>query len=333
MQRLVYVLVAVAAVTAVALSVQLFKRHARADEAVVPLPASSVRACPDGSRAAPPVLPLLSAGPLHVVAPDLELRVDGAPAGPALTEGAHELEAGGTRLKVQASPFAPVLVDARRTGEVVTLVVIGARCATCPHAETDVDLEYRRGGIGDVSGVARALSHGDWPLAAQQVRAIAPADFAGPEATRLKAALLSLAGRPTLARAQLALLPRRDPVHAALAAWEKDEAVTSRRQLETATARWNATTERVQRLTTAFAADAPEVVTKLTVTFAALTPRIVEAQATAEVLECEAVLEEATVAVTRSFGALRAMRPTDCAWQARVSLSPGGGEGQGEGKP
>ena len=74
-------------------------------------------------------------------------------------------------------------------------------------------------------------------------------------------------------------------------------------------------------MTAAFAADAPDVVTKLTVSFEALAQRIVEAQATSEVLECETVLEEATVAVTRTFGALRAMRPGDCAWQARVTAA------------
>lgn len=323
MQRLVYVLVAIAAVTAVALSVLLFKRRGPRTAETVAAPSTSapVRACPEASRAAPPLLPNLSAGALHVVAPDVELRVDGARATATLTEGLHELQAGVTRLKVQVSPFAPVLVDARKTGDVVTLVVVGARCATCPHAETDVDLKYRRGGIGDVGGVARALSQGDWPLAAQQVRAIAPADFSGAEAARLKAALFSLAGRPTLARAQLALLPRGDPVHAALAGWEKDEAAMPRRQLETVTARWNATTERVQRLTAAFAGDAPEVVTKLTVAFEGLAPRIVKAQADGEVLECEAVLEEATVVVTRAFGALRAVRPGDCAWQARITAA------------
>lgn len=326
MQRLIYALLGVTALSAAALLLALFNRKNPAPQSV-PAPAAVARAaCPDAARPPSPLLPELSAAPLVVVPGTVSLRVDGAPAPAALTEGPHVLEASAegatpSRLQVQVPAFSPVLVDARVVGSSVVVVLLGVRCATCPHAETDVDLQYRRGGIGDLTGVARALGQGDWPLAAQQVRAVPAADFSGPTAALLRAALFGLAGRPSLARAELALLPKRDPIHAALTRWERADATTARRQLETATARWNAVTERLQRLTDRFADEAPETMTALTVSFEALAPRVVKAQAKEEVIEVEALLEEATLALTKAMGALRARRPEDCDWQARITAS------------
>lgn len=322
MQRLIYGLVGVAALSALALVVELVRRNVAPPAAAVPAP----RVCPDARRPPAALLPELSAAPLVLSAAHATVTIDGQPAPAALTEGLHLVEAqeagaSPASVKLQVSAFAPVLLDARAVAGSVVVTVLGARCASCPHAETDVDLQYRRGGIGDERGVARALSQADWPLAAQQIRAIPTADFTGPRAAHLRAALFGLAGRPSLARAELALLPQTDPLHAALRAWAKTDANTTARQLETATARWNAVTERLQRLTERFASDAPEAITALTTSIGALAPRVIEAQAKGQTIELESRLEEATLALARTMSALRAQRPTDCEWQARITAA------------
>ena len=93
------------------------------------------------------------------------------------------------------------------------------------------------------------------------------------------------------------------------------------RQLQTATARWNATTERFQRLTDGFVAEAPKPVTALTVTFGELSKSFGEAQEKKDAIGCEAALESANAALSESVTQLRAVRPDDCVWQKRVTAA------------
>jgi len=321
--RLIYALVALASVVAVALTVRLIQRHA-----VVPAPVTVPIAppCAELGTTPGPVLPAASAAPLTVLAPDVTLRIDGAPAGTTVSEGLHLIEAVApgatpTSLQVRVSPFVPVVLDARVTAGAVTLLMVGARCETCVHTDTELRLDYQRGGIGDVRGVARALSLGDWVLAAQQVRTIAPDDRKSPELVRLVAVLCALAGRPSLVHEQVSALPKQDPLVKALAQREKEEALVPQRQLATATARWNATSDRFQRLTDRFVADAPELLTELTKRFGALSEQFTQAQHDGDALACEATLELATTALRDAVKALRALHRDDCAFQRRITAA------------
>jgi NADPH-dependent ferric siderophore reductase len=323
-QRLVYALVGLAALTVLVLSVALFRKQ----QPVAPPPPVAVEParCADVSRLPAALLPSASAAPLQVVQePGLVVRIDGAAVPPTLDEGVHLLEASapratGTTLKVRVSAFMPVVVDVRVTAGSITALLVGAQCETCVHGDTELDLAYHRG-IGDVSGTARALAQGDWMLAAQQVRAIAPDDREGPELARLIAVLASYAGKPSIARAQLGRLPKNDPLRAALVKRDGDENNIPRRQLATATARWNAMSDRFQRLTDRFASDAPQLMTALTKQLEPLSADFVRVQAAGDAIACESTLEKASEHLRVSLRKLRAMRPTDCAWQARITAA------------
>ncbi len=321
MQRLIYVLLAVAMLAVVGLTSTLVLKRSKPTATVTAV--APVR-CADADRLPGRVLPALSAAPLTVVTDQVTLHIDGATPGPLVAEGVHAVEATAdgaapARVQVEVAAFVPVLLEARVTAGVVTVLVVGARCATCAHADTEIDLKFRGGGVGDLGGVARSLAKGDWVLAAQQARAIAPDDRQGPEPARLLAVLYALAGRPTLVREQVALLPRRDPLVVALARRELAEAAVSQRQLETATARWNATSDRFQRLTDRFVSEAPQTLTELTVKFDGLSRRFASAQSGGDAIACEATLDDAAAAVRDAVVQLRTRNAGDCAWQRRIS--------------
>jgi hypothetical protein len=330
MQRLIYGLVGLAALAVVALSTMLVRRHlppATPSPVVTPSPPLAPARCRDVTRVPGPVLPSASAATLRVTkSAEVTVLVDGAPPLATLDEGLHVIEASGAgaasaKLSLHVDAFAAVLIDARISAGAVTLLPLGARCDACPHSDTELDLGYRRG-IGDVSGAALALSKGDWLLAAQQLRAIAPEDRTSPELTRLVAVLASLAGRGSVVRAQLAHLPKSDPLVAAAAKREVEETATPKRQLASATARWNATSDRFQALTERFVADAPELMTALTKRFEPLSAQFVRAEASHDAIGCEGVLDQGSSALKEAVAKLRAMRPTDCAWQNRISQVP-----------
>jgi hypothetical protein len=268
-----------------------------------------------------------ASGPAPLVAPmpGLVVRIDGAAVPPTLDEGVHLVEASaaratGTKLKVRVSAFMPVVIDLRVTAGAITALLVGAQCETCVHGDTELDLAYHRG-TGDVSGMARALAQGDWVLAALQVRAIAPDDRQGPELVRLIAVLASYAGKASLARAQLKHLPKNDPLRAALVKRDGDEHDIPRRQLATATERWNAMSDRFQRLTERFATDAPQLMIALTKQLEPLSADFVRVRLAGDAIACESTLELASEHLRGCLRRLRAMRPTDCAWQARITAA------------
>jgi hypothetical protein len=203
----------------------------------------------------------------------------------------------------------------------VTVLMVGARCATCANTGANVDLRYTTSFLGDLRGVARALAEGDWLAAAHAMRAVAPSEREAPEPTRLLAVLYALAGRPSLVREQLEQLPANDPLHQAITRRDALEELKPVRQLETATARWNGTTERFERVTDRFVAEAPKELTKLTIEFGELSNQFASAKEAKDAVGCETALESANVALADLVVRLRALRPTDCAWQRRISDS------------
>lgn len=320
-------LLAAATVIALALATALVIRTVRKPElgAAPPRPAAPAPVgCPDRDLHPGPVLAEAAAAPLQlVVQPGVTLLIDGAEAGPNLVEGVHEIAATAAghkpaKLKIQVEAFTPVLLDVRANSAAVTVLMVGARCASCAPAVTEVDLKYHPGTAGDLSGVAKALADGDWVEAVRLMRGIAPSDREAPEARRLLAVLYAFIGRPTLVRQTIEALA--DPsLGPALTRRDALDELKPVRQLQTATARWNALSDRFQRMTDRFVAEAPKPLTALTMKFGELSTAFGSAQEKQDAIGCEAALESATTALNEVIMGLRAMRPEDCAWQRRVT--------------
>jgi hypothetical protein len=291
-------------------------------------PGSAGERCPAPDEA--PALPAPGewAAPLTlVVAAGAAVEVDGAPAPPSLPPGPHVLAARGpgaspARLRVDVDPFTPVLVDARRAEGAMTLLVLGARCGGCRLDPEPLDTAWREGSPGSRSEVSHALAAGEVSRAARAYRAIPPAERGTPEPLRLLAAVYALGGELAPAQEVLARLPPDDALAQALRTHRAAAAAMPKRQEATAVARWNALTERYQRLSDAFDADAPAVVSALTARFNGLSGRFQRAQAQAGgALAVETTLDEAAATLAQFVLTLRAQRPGDCGWQRRVSAA------------
>lgn len=316
-------LLAAATLVALALATALAIRTFKTPAPVSPTPAKPA-ACADAKLRPTHPLPEATAAPLQlVVDPAVKLLIDGAEPGPSLFEGVHSIEASAAgqksaRVQLQVDAFTPVLLDARPGSGAVTVLMVGGRCANCAGAVANLDLRYRPDSLGSLSGVARALAEGDWLEGAHMMRGIAPSEREAAEPTRLLAVLSAFAGRPSLVREHLEKLED-PPLRAALTRRDALEELKPVRQLQTAMARWNATTERFQRLTDRFVTEAPKELTGLTVTFGELSKTFGTAQEAKDAIGCEAALEAANDALSDLVMTLRSKRPDDCPWQQRVS--------------
>ena len=315
-------LLAAATLIALALAGALvFRTFNKPPEVNAPLPP---KRCEDTSRRPVAPLPELRAAPLQlVIDPGVTLRIDGAEPAAALSEGDHLVEATAAgsvtaKLRMTVDAFTPVLLDVRASFGAVTVLLLGARCAECGGAVSNPDLRYRPNALGDLAHLAQALSGGDWLEGARQLHGIAPTEREAPEPTRLLAVLYAFAGRPTLAREQLEHLEEK-PLQDALNRLDALDELKPVRQLQTATARWNATTERFQRVTDRFVAEAPKPLTALTSTFGELTNKFVSALENEDAIGCEDALESANASLAEVVMRLRRMHPQDCDWQGRVS--------------
>ena len=312
----------IALALATALAIRTFKPPPPPIAAPVPVPAS----CPDTTLRPPALLPEAAAAPLQlVVEPSVRLLIDGAEPGSSLLEGVHSIEATSpghksAKLQLQVEAFTPVLLDARASSGAVTVLMIGGRCASCAGAVTNLDLRYRTDSLGDLRGASKALAEGDWLEGARMMRGIAPSERDAPEPARLLAVLYAFVGRPTLVREQLVRLEDK-PLTDALTRRDALDELKPVRQLQTATARWNATTERFQRLTDRFVSEAPKQVTALTRTFGELSKAFGTAQEKNDAIGCEAALDSANAGLSGLIMELRALHPADCAWQKRVTGS------------
>lgn len=306
------VLVALVLVAAL-LAIKLIQR---AREEAVPPPPVAPEQCDEAKRPLPPLRPDLSAARLEVLG-TVPLKVDGVPHGATLRAGLHIIEAGEAKLQVRVEPFGEVVVEATSVGEATLLLVFGARCATCARAETELDLKFSRAAVGSVDALVRALGRGDWATAVQQVRSVPPDDRETPQLKRMISAVYLLSGQSRVAREVLDELPKSDPLPRALRAMEDREALVADRQLATAPDRWNAVSERFERLSAAFASDAPAPMTELSRKFNGYSDRFLAATTAKDAIEGELVLREATEALDAAIAALRATN-ADCAWQRRV---------------
>lgn len=327
-------LLTAATLLALGLAAALAVRSLRAGDAPPPgvappgvAPPGAAPRCADLDQRPPPPLPELTAAPLVLeTAPGLELRLDGQPPPDGLLEGRHTLLVSGAdvapaRLELAVDAFTPVLLEARVIAGHASVLVVGARCATCVNTGANPDLRFNPSLVGDLRAVAKGLAAGDWLEGAKALRAVPPSERETPEVIRLLAALYALAGRPSLARAELELLPATDAARRGLVRRDALEELKPNRQLETAVARWNAVTERFQRLTDAFVTDAPRPLSALTRQFDALSGTFADAKEHGDAIGCEAALDAANAALAEVVAQLRAQRPTDCAWQQRVTAA------------
>lgn len=278
--------------------------------------------CAARAAVPPPLLPELSTVPLVVNAPGVTLRLDGGNASERLTPGVHRLEASapetrGASLELKVSSTNAVLLDARVVDGAVTVLVLGARCSSCDVAGTDIDLRHAPRALGNGSDAAIALASGAWGKAAEALRAV-PDEERDAKFLWLQGVLYALAGQPTKSVELLQRLPASDAFHAEHARWTTRTTELPAQRLSTATQRWNATTDRFERITSEFSVDAPEVMTGFTQRYAALSEKLNAGLAAHDAIETEAALDEATGEVTNTLAALRALHD-DCAWQRRVS--------------
>lgn len=318
-RRAIPLAVAVAVLLVAVLGLRTWKRrHVVTPE--VPRVAVPAPECPEKSMSPRPVLAERSQAPVIIDAPDVKVTFDGREVNGFVAAGTHLVEASSpdarsSRFQVRVEAMQPVLIDARVTEGVVTVLLLGARCSTCAVADADINLEYRTSAMGSLGDVARALTTGDWLRAAQSMRAVPMSDRESDEATRLIAVLHAFAGRQSDAEA---LLAKQDVMRQQVAKRAALLKALAPRQLETAVARWNATTERFQRLTEAFGIDAPAQITALTWAFDGFSTRFLQAYGAHDVIAGEASLQSASKALDETIEELRAMRPDDCEWQRRL---------------
>jgi hypothetical protein len=315
-----------ATLLALALAAAVVLRASGPSSRLAVQPAAASRAgCPDAMLLPTTTAPELAAAPLVAeVARGLELRVDGAPAPDGLSEGTHTLTVTGpgltpAKLELAVEAFTPVLVEARALEGSASVLVVGARCSSCAQTGAAPALRHDPALRGDVPAAARALAQGDWLRAAEVLRGVPPAAREHPDVIRLLAVLHALSGHVSLSRAEVALLPSADAARAALVRRDALADLKGSRQRQTSVARWNAATDRFQRLTDAFVADAPELVTSLTRRFVALSTDFARAFDASDALASEIAVDTANAAVAEAVRTLRARHASDCAWQARIT--------------
>ncbi|MFT3713804.1 MAG: hypothetical protein QM817_39600 [Archangium sp.] len=294
-----------------------WKLRGRGESPTAPLPVvPAPEKCDEANKPLPPLRPELSAARLEVLGAR-PVKIDGQTPGATLRAGLHIIESDEVKLQVQVEPFAEVVIEATSIGEVPLLLVFGATCVTCARSETDLDLKFSKSAFGSADSLARALGKNDWATAAQQIRAVPPDDRATPQMIRMIAAAHLLAGRGQVARELISTLPKSDALPGALNAADDRSTRVGDRQLATASDRWNAVSERYQRLSDAFVNDAPRQVTELSNKFNGYSERMLKAVTSKDALEAEIVLHEAGEAVRATVAQLRAMK-SDCAWQKRI---------------
>lgn len=315
MRTLVNVLLVVAALVAALLGWKLLAPTAPTPPA--PAPVVIETRCDEERRAPPPLRADLVASTLVVLKPaDLTVTLDERTAGGSVSPGLHVVEAEGVRVQVRVEPFAPVVIDARVVNDIPTVFIAGATCVTCVVAPATLDLNFT-GEPSSLLGILGALAKHDWALAVKQLRGVNPQLLETPDYARLVAIAYWQAGQPGGAKKWLARLGKRDPLVRALAEREEEESHLADRQLVSAPARWNALTERYQRVTDAFVTEVP---LELTQQFDGYTRRLTGAMSQHNAVEAELVLREATTTLDAAIARLRELH-SDCTWQHRVDAT------------
>lgn len=288
--------------------------------------------CPD--RTALPAPPLEGAETAGLVlrGDHVTFTVDGSAAfgdlikPQRLSAGVHRVQAkddlGQAELEVRLRPFEAAAVTAVRHGGGLVLWPLGAECVPCAKSVSNLDTTPSGADKpGALASAAAALATQDWKLAVELLRDVPAKERSGPRFVAVFAAATALAGHAELAREALRQQkgPAREGAVEFLDGLDKLADDEAARQRELAVKRWNNLTERFQRLTERFSAEAP--VAQASGRFNALSEAFSAATKEEDIVGQEASVESAGRVLRSLVGDLRAMQPNDCAWQAKISAA------------
>ncbi|MDQ3263505.1 MAG: hypothetical protein M3Y59_07585 [Myxococcota bacterium] len=250
-----------------------------------------------------------------------------SPEKPLRLSGEHTLraEAKGeqsviTRFRVV--PGTPALFHAQiDEGLGITLVRLGMSCTSCVFKDADLDLTYQPSEEPTFSllqSAASTLRTDQWRLALARLRRVPPKDRTKVPYLRLASNLYQATADPDQALALARSIPpgRSNDLSTLLDALARLRSAEDRTTPEGLFARWNTVTDRFGALASRFAEQAPGPV-------AASTRRLEQLGAAFESQTREPRAQRATVdaaeeTVLQLVRELRALKPTDCVFQAQV---------------
>lgn len=295
------------------------------------------KACPDEDWV--PSLPVSTDEHAPVVlwaAGDVRLVFDGKPAYSSpeaptrFAPGEHELRAvngSGQQLKVRVrlDPFTPAVFHLENDERVgLTLVQAGSVCLSCENALSPVSLNFAlpsKPARTQLVEAAAAVRNNDWRKAAEALRHIAAQERKSTAFQRLAATTLWLSGQPSLSEPALAQLAASGKGDWQMLWKNHVKLVTAEtaRQNQVLNKRWNALTEKFNNLRAAFVTDAQAAEGQANSRLMELYQTFNKAQTTKDIPTQEQVLQSAHEVLGVYVRALRATRPGECSFQARVT--------------
>jgi hypothetical protein len=212
----------------------------------------------------------------------------------------------GTRLRIRIDAFEPVLVDAAVDGQFVSLIVLGAACVSCPPPTGPLELSPGLPEPQAAEAFAESMARGDWKAGQHFFERLA----SGERTPRRLAALASLSGHRLDAEVAMPGLARQR---------EALEATDAEARKAWLLERWNHLAETVATQARAFSDEAPGASKSTARRLDELSEAFQKAFLTGDV-PTQAQLLTTTHALQTSYvKQLRALKPTDCKWQERVS--------------
>lgn len=290
------------------------------------------------SCAPPPPVEALKLPPAHFetpvlfgAAPGITLSVDGAKADGALplTPGKHTLRAEGPgapplSLDFKTEAFDPALFEVELNGKFLSLVYLGATCASCTANDQQQQLLPQEPATAPFDELetraAEALQTQSWARAAGFLKQVQPHEREQTRFKRLAQNVLQSSGAHAEARAQLLGITGSPALDGLLSRYDELTASEAQREHQHWLTRWNALTDIYQRLLR-LEDDAPQVLdgasARLAEASAAFTRAAKEHSAEGERDACEKG-EQVVLGLAQK---LRAFHPTDCELQAKVSAA------------
>lgn len=267
---------------------------------------------------------------------DVRLFFDGHPTFSSPEEpksfsaGEHELRAvtaSGTslKLKIRLDPFTPAVFHLENDPYIgLSFVQAGSICLSCANALAPVSLAFSppaRPAAPACEEAARAIRLGDWQTAAKALRHVGPRERQSGTYQRLAATTLWLSGQPSLSEAVLAKLAERSSGDWA-SLWKsllKQREQENARQGQVLNKQWNKLTDKFNSLREVFVQDALAAEAAANGRFIELYKGFKEAQTAGDIPVQEQVLRSAQEVLAAYVKALRASRPGECDFQARVT--------------
>ncbi|MFT3840391.1 MAG: hypothetical protein QM723_25610 [Myxococcaceae bacterium] len=263
--------------------------------------------------------------------PAITLQVDGAKAEGlvALAPGKHTLRAEGPgapplSVDFKTEAFDPAVFEVEPNGRFLSLVYLGAVCASCKTNDQQQQLLPQEAASAPFDELetraAEALQTQDWAKAAGFLKQVQPHEREQTRFKRLAQNVLQSSGAHAEARAQLLGITGSPALDALLSRYDELTASESQREHEHWLTRWNALTDIYQRLLR-LEDDAPQVLdgasARLAQASAAFARANKEHSAEGERDACE----QGEQVVLDLAQKLRAFHPTDCELQAKVSAA------------